>query len=1143
MTTGVWQRCLMTASIALAVFGMSARASADTVWGVTSTGNLITFDSATPGTVTTVAITGLQVGETLLGIDQRPATGQLYGLGSTNRLYLINPTTGVATAVNAVPFAALDGTAFGFDFNPTVDAIRVVSNNEQNFRLNPNTGAIVNVDTDLTPAGSVVASAYVNNFAGTATTTLYGIDSAADTLVLQGGINQSPSPNLGVISDVGPLGVDTADEVGFDIGSNNTAFAALNIAGGGTSTLFTINLNTGAATSVGAIGSGLLVTALAVRSPVAVTLYGVTPTNALISFNSATPGTLLTTVGISGLQVGESVLGIDARPATGQIYALGSSGRIYTIDPVSGQALQIGVPIALNGTEFGVDFNPTVDRLRIISNAEQNLRVHPDTGAVAGTDTPLTPAGEVTGAAYTNNFAGATQTTLFDIDASTDQLVRQGGVNGSPSPNLGVLTPVGALDVDTTSVLGFDISSQDGTAFAALNVGGLSRLYTINLTTGDATLVGTIGAGGAVRGLTAAFPGRVRFHTSTFFTTEGDATASITVTREGSPNGVLPFTVTSTDGTATAGADYLAVNTSGAIPNGQASTTFQVTMSEDLTDEPDETVNLTLTTPTPGTLGTPATAQLVILDNDAPNVSPTVTITTPTGDPTFTAGAPFITVAGTAADDGSIETVTWFTDRGASGTATGTTAWTAANVPVQMGTTIITVVATDNAGSSFIDVLTVTLNSVLYTLAEGATGTFFDTDVLLANPNTAPAPVTLDFLKEDGTTLTQTMTLQPLSRVTLLVDSISGLENTAVSTNVTSTTGLPLIVERTMRWDATGYGAHTEKATAGPATTWYFAEGSQGFFQTFLLLSNPGTTPSTATVQWLLEGGTTVTTNHDLPPTSRDTIFAGDVPGLVDQSFGIVVTFTQPGVAERAMYFGTPTFNGGHESAGETSPATDWFLAEGATGTFFTTFVLMANPNADPADLDITYFPASGLPVSKTQTLAGNARLTLNIAAEDPTLAGTSVATRVQSSQPIVVERAQYWPGLPDTWYEAHNSFGVTQAGQKWGLAEGRVGGPNVAQTYILLANPGTEEATVTLQYLREPGSSPQTVTQTVTVAPTSRFTVPVDPFSTTPPAAGETFGAIITSTQPIVVERALYFDAGGVLWAAGTNATATRLP
>jgi hypothetical protein len=183
------------------------------------------------------------------------------------------------------------------------------------------------------------------------------------------------------------------------------------------------------------------------------------------------------------------------------------------------------------------------------------------------------------------------------------------------------------------------------------------------------------------------------------------------------------------------------------------------------------------------------------------------------------------------------------------------------------------------------------------------------------------------------------------------------------------------------------------------------------------------------------------------------------------------------------------------------------------------------------------------VPVTKTTTLPGNQRLTLNIANEDVTLAGTSVATRVESTQPIVVERAQYWPGPPETWYEAHNSFGVTAAGQKWGLAEGRVGGPNAAQTFILLANPGTTEATVTLQYLRETGSSPQTVTETVTVPPTSRFTVSVAPFSGTPPAQGETFGTIITSTQPIVVERALYMDSNGVMWAAGTNATGTRLP
>src|SRR5262245_50999519 len=96
------------------------RAGAATITGVTTTNVLVTFDSATPGTIaTSVAVTGLQGGETLLGIDRRPATGALYALGSTSRLYLINATTGAATQVGSAGAFTVSGTAFGFDFNPT----------------------------------------------------------------------------------------------------------------------------------------------------------------------------------------------------------------------------------------------------------------------------------------------------------------------------------------------------------------------------------------------------------------------------------------------------------------------------------------------------------------------------------------------------------------------------------------------------------------------------------------------------------------------------------------------------------------------------------------------------------------------------------------------------------------------------------------------------------------------------------------------------------------------------------------------------------------------------------------------------------------------------------------------------------------
>jgi hypothetical protein len=433
--------------------------------------------------------------------------------------------------------------------------------------------------------------------------------------------------------------------------------------------------------------------------------------------------------------------------------------------------------------------------------------------------------------------------------------------------------------------------------------------------------------------------------------------------------------------------------------------------------------------------------------------------------------------------------------------------------------------------------------TIEYTLAEGATGSFFDLDILVANPNAVPAPVMITFLTGEGKTLTQSRVLPPTSRSTILVDTIPGLESADVSTTVVSTTGIPIVVERTMRWDATAYGSHTEKAAEGAETTWYFAEGSQGWFHTFLLLANPGTMPNHATVHYLVEGIGTVTKEYDLLPTSRRTIDASTIPELTNTSFGINVTFTNPGVAERAMYFGdAPAFSGGHESAGVPGAATDWFLAEGATGSFFTTFLLFTNPNEDatPADVTVTYLPSTGQPVTKKKVIASGERLTVNVAFEDPTLASAAVATQVSSTRPIIVERSQYWPFTPDRWYEAHNSFGVTSTGKKWGLAEGRVGGPQHYQTFILLANPGTESTAVDVTFLRTDGS---TLTKHVTVPATTRVNIAIGTGPDVPELTNEEFGALIESTQPIAVERAMYSDANGIIWAAGSNATGTKLP
>ena len=275
--------------LVLAICGMSAsRLGAELIYAVTTTNVLLGFDSATPGTVTTIgAITGLQAGESIVAIDLRPATGQLYGLGSTSRLYTINPATAAATQVGSAGAFTLSGTFFGFDFNPTVDRIRVVSDAEQNLRLNPNDGALTLADSALAFAAgdpnfaqnpSVVGSAYTNNFAGAVTTTLYGIDAVANVLV-----TQNP-PNSGTLNTVGLLGAVVTGAVGFDIsGVTGTAYASLS-QGAALNPFFTVNLATGAATLVGNIASAVQILDITAGGQGA----GVTPTPTTTATTTAT---------------------------------------------------------------------------------------------------------------------------------------------------------------------------------------------------------------------------------------------------------------------------------------------------------------------------------------------------------------------------------------------------------------------------------------------------------------------------------------------------------------------------------------------------------------------------------------------------------------------------------------------------------------------------------------------------------------------------------------------------------------------------------------------------------------------------------------------------------------------------------------
>lgn len=479
----------------------------------TASNKLISFTTAAPQKLcTSTTITGLSANENILGIDTRPADGAVYALSNSGKLYTLDTSTGAVTLKSTLAAAAgdtftgLGGTEFGVDFNPAADRLRVVSDGGQDLRINVDTGAVT-TDTPLNPAGStVVSAAYTNSFAGTAFTTLYVLDAGNDRLQIQG--LPSGNPNLGDLQTVGALGIGDVQSVGaFDIqGTNNMAFAAVNIAGAASSELHSINLTTGAATKINTIGGGEIVRGATLLGAATATVFAATVDNRLASFKPATPGTFDTSAAITGLQGGENVLGIDFRQTNGKLYATTNAGRIYTIDPMTATATLVSnlAPDStdatnpftmLAGNAFGVDFNPVADRLRIVSDTGQNLRINVDTGSVTtdGNLNPGTP--QVVAVAYRSSFPMTTATQLVDIDLATNSLLLQN------PPNDGVLVPIGVLDpaLTFTNVAGIDIAGgDDGLPLGALQANGSaqSTLYKVNLKTGALSPVGPIGPAG-----------------------------------------------------------------------------------------------------------------------------------------------------------------------------------------------------------------------------------------------------------------------------------------------------------------------------------------------------------------------------------------------------------------------------------------------------------------------------------------------------------------------------------------------------------------------------------------------------------------------------------------------------------------------
>lgn len=257
------------------------------------------------------------------------------------------------------------------------------------------------------------------------------------------------------------------------------------------------------------------------------TMVAITDQMELIKFNAGRPHQVLERKPVSGLAAGESLMGIDYRVARGVLYALSSAGRLYTVDTASGKlspvnASATALPFA--GGPIGFDFNPTVDRIRVVTPAGDNLRLHPDTGAmvdgnpaqdgvqpdsrlnyVAG-DVHQGRAPQIVAAAYTYNKKDDKITTNYAIDRATGSLAIQGSPEGATpvvSPNTGQLRTVGPLGLGPLEDASFDISDLSNAALAAVRVAGqgITRLHLLDLGSGRATLLGTVGDGRPLIGL------------------------------------------------------------------------------------------------------------------------------------------------------------------------------------------------------------------------------------------------------------------------------------------------------------------------------------------------------------------------------------------------------------------------------------------------------------------------------------------------------------------------------------------------------------------------------------------------------------------------------------------------------------------
>ncbi|HET9220948.1 MAG TPA: peptidoglycan recognition family protein [Roseiflexaceae bacterium] len=371
------------------------------------------------------------------------------------------------------------------------------------------------------------------------------------------------------------------------------------------------------------------------------------------------------------------------------------------------------------------------------------------------------------------------------------------------------------------------------------------------------------------------------------------------------------------------------------------------------------------------------------------------------------------------------------------------------------------------------------------------------------NPSANPASVTYRLLRQPGPQIQSTVTI-----------SGGGRDNLVVNNLFNDTTDVPAIIESNAPVIAERFMDFTSDITAGPgirrpSRVWYFAEGATTTNnRTFLLLFNPQSVEVATTVTYMKGDGTTAAQQVRIPPGRRTVVTVGDA--LPNAEFGARVIASEPIVAERTMIFGpgsSLTSGGVHSGPGVVTLSRRWFFAEGTTQAPFQMSVLVLNPNAQPANVAVTFLTPDGTSLTRRYAIPPTSRLAINVNEVVPDL---GVATTVEADRPVAAERAMYW---------RDNSVGTASAGATataftWRFADGRTSGE--FQEYLLLSNPNKNQARVAVEFILNDGT---TANQVFPMPGGSRYTLAVHQLY----PGQEAISATVSSTQPIVAERSLF--------------------